>query len=137
MIKPITYILNLDDFKRLKKLYPNMRNNHDIGNFGVEVVKLYLESKGASNVLMEVDKIDIQATLNGERIKYEVKSTAKADITFNNLKVSSPKDYKAIKEGMEVLRVCNVGERTIYIYSLKYGRDFDLVEEPRWRLKIK
>jgi hypothetical protein len=135
--KPIPFILQYNDFKRLTEAYPNMRSNHDIGNFGVEVVKLYLESIGGSNVLMEVDKIDIQATLNGKRIKYEVKSTAKADITFNNLKVSSPKDFKSIKEGMEIIRVCKVGKQTLDLYFLKYGKDFTLVQEPRWRLKKK
>lgn len=138
MNKPISFSLTDNDFKKLIEKYPNMRSNHDIGNYGVHVVKLYLESIGATNVLIEKDKIDIQAKLKGKDVKYEVKSTTKTDITFNNLKVSSTKDYKLIKKGMEVIRVCKVGKQNLHLYFLKHVRDFNLVEEPRWRLaKIK
>jgi len=134
MYKPNSFTLSDKDFNRLKEAYPNMRSNHDIGNYGVNVVKLYLESKGAINVVIEQDKIDVQAIINGTKVLYEVKSTAKSDISFNNLKVSSPKDFKLISEGMEVIRVCKVGQQTLDLYFLKYGVHFKLVEEPRWRL---
>lgn len=134
MIRKETFKLSNKDFKVLKDRYPNMGSNHDIGDFGVNVVKLYLESIGATEVKLESDKIDIKAMINGELVKYEVKSTVKPEITFNNLKVSSSKDFKLIKEGMEVIRVCKVGQQALNLYFLKHGKDFKLVEEPRWRL---
>ncbi|NIK93091.1 hypothetical protein GZ212_13085 [Mangrovimonas sp. CR14] len=138
MNNPIAFSLADIEFKRLNEAYPNMRNNQDIGNYGEHVVKLYLESIGATNVLIGGKKIDIQANINGKNTKYEVKSTTKSDITFNNLKVSSPKDYELIKAGMEIIRVCKIGQQTLDLYFLKFGRDFTLKEEPRWRLsKIK
>lgn len=134
MDRPVSFKLSDKDFEKLKEDYPNMRNNHDIGNFGVNVVKLYLESVGATNVCIEKDKIDIQAKINGKLVKYEVKSTVKSNITFNNLKVSSKKDFGLIKDGMEIIRVCKVGQQCLNLYFLKHGKDFKLVEEPRWRL---
>lgn len=135
MLKPIHFTLSKTDYKSLKVAYPNMRNNHDIGKLGVEVVKLYLESKGAIEVLIEEKKVDIQAIINGKLEKYEVKSTCDSKIAFGKLKISSTKDYKSlVEEGMEIIRVCKVGQQTLDIYFLKYGVDFKIVQEPRWRL---
>lgn len=135
MSNPIQYTLTAKDFKYLKATYPNMRSNHDICNYGVQVTRLYLKSKDYSNIKIEEKKVDIQGTLNNVVEKFEVKSTVDSDVAFGKLKVSSPKDYKSlVEEGMEIIRVCKVGQQTLDIYILKYGIDFTLTEEPRWRL---
>lgn len=127
------------DFNRLNEAYPNLRNNHDIGNFGVQVVKLYLESVGYTQVRINEKKVDIEGTLNNVVVKFEVKSTVKSDISYGCLKVSSPKDYKSLtQDNMEIIRVCNVGQKIVDLHFLKHGIDYTLVIEPRWRLqKIK
>src|SRR5690554_5408973 len=128
MFESVSFTLTKDEFNRLNSLCPNMRNNQDIGNYGEHVAKLYLESMGATNVKMNISKIDIQATVNGKSIKYEVKSTVDHTIAFDKLKVSSPKDHRLIVEGeMEILRICKIGHQSLDIYFLKYGRDFTLV----------
>ena len=135
MLKPIHFKLSEVDYTFLKGEYPDMRNNHDICNFGVHVTKLYLESKGYSNIKIEEKKVDIQGTLNNVVIKFEVKSTCDSEIAFGKLKVSSPKDYKSlVEDGMEIIRICKVGQQTLDIYFLKHGIDFTLTQEPRWRL---
>jgi hypothetical protein len=135
MLKPIHFALSEKDFNFLRLTYPNMKNNQDIGKYGVQVAKLYLESKGAIEVLIEEKKVDIQAKINGKLEKYEVKSTCDSEIAFGKLKVSSPKDYKSLVEDeMEIIRVCKVGQQTLDIYFLKHGKDFTLTQEPRWRL---
>jgi hypothetical protein len=139
MSSPISFTLTTKDFEFLRTTYKNMRNNHDICNYGVHVTKLYLESKGYSNIKIEEKKVDIQGTINDVTEKFEVKSTVDSNIAFDKLKVSSQKDHKSIvEEGMEIIRVCKVGQQTLDIYFLKHGIDFTLTPEPRWRLtKIK
>ncbi len=135
MNNPIEFSLTNEQFTFLKDKYPNMRSNHDIANFGVSVVKLYLESRGYTDIQIEKDKIDIQGKLNNEVVKFEVKSTVDTNISFDKLKVSSLKDYRLlVEDGMEIIRVCKVGKQTLDIYFLKYDKDFILKEEPRWRL---
>lgn len=81
-----------DDSTHLDIAFPNKKSNHDIGNFGVQVVKLYLESIGYTNVIIDHQKVDIQGMLDNELIKFEGKSTVKSEISYDCLKVSSPKD---------------------------------------------
>ena len=132
----VHFELSEDDFTLLNDAYPNRKSNHDIGNFGVQVVKLYLESTGYTEVRINVKKVDIQGTLNNVVEKFEVKSTVKSEISYHCLKVSSPKDYKSLTEAnMEIIRVCRVGQRTVDLHFLKHGIDFLLVPEPRWRLQ--
>lgn len=135
MSNPIQFTLSNKDYQSLMDTYPNLKNNHDICNFGVQVVKFYLVSKGYSNIKIEEKKVDIQGTINNVVEKFEVKATVDSDIAFGKLKVSSPKDYKSlVEEGMEIIRVCKVGQQTLDIYFLKHDVDFTLKEEPRWRL---
>lgn len=135
----VHFELSEDDFNRLNEAYPNRKSNHDIGNFGVQVVKLYLESIDYSDIIIEKSGVDIQGTLNNTVVMFEVKSTVKPEISYDCLKVSSPKDYKSLTEdNLEIIRVCNVGQKTLDLHFLKYGIDYILVVEPRWRLqKIK
>ncbi|AZA77284.1 hypothetical protein EG347_07080 [Chryseobacterium sp. G0186] len=136
MHKVVNFELSEYDFNRFDATFPNRKSNHDIGNFGVQVVKLYLESIGYTNVIINHKKVDIQGTLNNVLVKFEVKSTVKSEISYDCLKVSSPKDYKSLTEDkMEIIRVCNVGQRNVNLHFLKYGIDYILVEEPRWRLQ--
>lgn len=139
MPKLVQFELSEDDFNRLDIEYSDKSKNQHVARFGVEIVKLYLKSKGYTDIKIEEAKVDIQGIINNKVEKFEVKSTRLEDITFYNLKVSSPKDFKALMEDkMEIIRVCKVGQRIVDLHFLKYGIDFILVEEPRWRLaKIK
>ncbi len=136
MPEVVNFELSEDYFTLLNDTYPNRKSNHDIGNFGVQVVKLYLESIGYTDVRINVKKVDILGTINNVVEKFEVKSTVKSEISYDCLKVSSSKDYKSLTEdNMEIIRVCKVGQKTLDLHFLKHGIDFILVPEPRWRLQ--
>ena len=134
MLDRIKFTISKQDFKRLQKTYHNRGKNSHVGKYGIEVGKLYLRSLGGQQIATEIDSVDLQAQLDGNTIKYEVKATADAKIAFSKLKVSSKVNHKMLIQGMEIMRICKIGQQTVDIYFLKYGKDFTLKEEPRWRL---
>jgi hypothetical protein len=131
---PVTFTIDLHDFKRLNEAYPNLGKNKDVGNLGIRIAELYLLKLGAKNIQFEVDGYDIQAELNGKLIRYEVKATADSSLAFSKLRVSSLVCHDHLVNGLEIMRICNVGHQSVDIYFLKHGIDFNLIQEPRWRL---
>lgn len=134
-LKPESFKIQNKDYKNLKEVYRNLGKNSVVGAYGVEIAMLYLKQQGAREIVKEVNGVDIQAILNGRRVKYEIKSTVDSTLAYSKIKVSSEHCKELLEKGMEILRICNVGRQTVEIYFLKYGRDFTLVQEPRWRVK--
>lgn len=132
--KPFT--LSEEDFNRLQNKYPTVGKNSVIEKLSIEIVKLYFLSvnplttfkNGSKSVDLIVETMDIETP-------YEIKGTESVDIAYNKLKVSSQPSYDALSNGLTLLRVSNVRKRNVILYFMQYGVDFELVEEPRWRIQ--
>lgn len=135
--KTNTFEISLDDHERLKGLYPNMGKNTHIGNRAVEIVKLFVLSFYPSATFSKKNKKGTDLTIinNGVEFQFEIKGTAEADISWNQLRVSGKPSHDALIAGMQLIRVSNVGEQTVTINFLKYGEDFLTEPEPRWTIK--
>lgn len=97
---------------------------------------LYLNKLGATEITIEPGGgVDIAAKIKGKNIKYEVKATTDDNVAFHKLKVSSNICKELLEEGIEIMRICKIGQSTVDIYFLKYGEHFDLVPEPRYRVR--
>jgi hypothetical protein len=104
----------------------------------IQIVRSYLIKKYG-------DKIDIKpappgADLivvypNGEREFIEVKGTASNNISWGQLKVSSPQSYENLCNGVPLYRVIDVNTRTPQLFILRYGEHFVMEPEPRWAVK--
>tara|TARA_B100000508_G_scaffold91658_2_gene71436 strand:+ start:827 stop:1243 length:417 start_codon:yes stop_codon:yes gene_type:complete len=123
------------ELKLNKKLYPNLGKNSHVGNQGVAIAISYLKEKGATDIQIPKSGPDIEAVLEGKKIQYEIKATVDDKIAYSKLKVSSNQCYELLKSGMELMRICKVGQSKVSIYFLKFGEDFELVHEPRFRVK--
>lgn len=134
-MKSITFSIPHNELEHLLMAHPNLGKNIDVGNFGVGIAKHYLENQGATDIIIESAGVDIQAKLNGKLVKFEVKATTDNSIAFSKLKVSSSRNHDLLVNGMEIMRICKVGQQEVDIHFLKHGEDFTLVEEPRWRVK--
>ena len=64
----------------------------------------------------------------------EVKGTEATGIARNQLKVSGQPSCDLLKRGMPLYRVTGVGSPNLTIFVLKYGEDFEMTPEPRWRV---
>lgn len=64
----------------------------------------------------------------------EVKGTKEPGIAWNQLKVSGQPSYDLLKRGMPLYRVSSVGSRNVTIFVLRYGEDYEMTPEPRWRV---
>ena len=72
---------------------------------------------------------------NNTEISYEIKGTKGNNIAFNKVKISSKYCHDKLIEGMEIIRVTNIGESIVKIYFLKNGSDFKMEPEDRWKVK--
>ena len=135
-MRSTTFIVPQKELKRLQAKYPfHLRDNTEKGLFGVEVAKLYLESLGSTDIVIESEGIDIQVNFNGKHVNYEVKSTVDDKVAYSKLKVSSTRNHDLLVGGMEIMRISKLGKEEVDIHFLIHGEDFTLVHEPRWRLK--
>jgi hypothetical protein len=141
MEKVHSFIIPASDFRSLQRRYPNAGKNSHIGRLAVEIAQLYFRSVDPGSLCTEVkDGSDLEVRCKGKTRRYEVKGTADDDVAYSKLKVSSWHSYNALKEGVTLLRITKVGQRTVELPFLRHGIDFKLVKEPRWavqRLKAK
>ncbi len=102
----------------------------------VEIAILYFKSRDLNSVISKgIKGVDIVVDVNNEITNYEIKGTESKNVSFDKLKVSSKASHDALDNGMKLLRVSNVRNRTVNLYILEHGVHFTLVEEPRWRVK--
>ena len=64
----------------------------------------------------------------------EVKGTEETGIAWNQFKVSGNPSFELLKKGMPLYRVSSIGSPRVSIFVLKYGEDFEMTPEPRWRI---
>lgn len=115
----------------------NSQKNADIGKVTVEIVKLYFKSiyPNCSFKVGKNNEPDMIVIENNTEIPYEIKGTKGNNIAFNKVKISSKYCYDKLIEGMEIIRVTNIGESIVKIYFLKNGIDFKMEPEDRWKVK--
>lgn len=134
-ITPVPFELSADDFDRIQRDFPNTGKNADVGKAAVEIVKCYYLSldnnagfrngPGGSDIEIEVRGVP----------EVEIKGTAKSDIDWNSLRVSSEDCHRLLENGMRIIRVCGIGGQRVLLYYLTHGVDFVMVPEPRWRIQ--
>lgn len=132
-MKIIEFELSQDKLESLLNEYPNLGKNSHIGNLAVRVVELYfLSVDPATAFAIGTDGADIEVHSKGKSIRYEIKGTAAEAISWSKLKVSSLQSYNSLVNGMELIRVTNIGNAKMKIHFLKFGVDFKLIPEARW-----
>lgn len=115
---------------------PNMGKNSDVGKAAIKLVKLFFsKTHGVTEFYIGKEGADIIVSMPEENKSYEVKGTAGSDIAWSKLKVSSQHSYNAITNGLEIIRVTNVGQQKVKLHFITYGVDFTLVTEARWAVK--
>ena len=119
----------------LLDLFPNLGKNSDVGKFAVEVAKLFILSINPNTTFNIKRGVDLSIMLNGIEEDFEIKGTAANDIGWNKLKVSSQFCYDNLINGMNIIRVTNIGQTNMRIYYLIHEEDFELVPEARWTIK--
>jgi len=124
------------EFQILQEKYPLVGKNGDIGKLAVDIAILYFRSL-YSNVLFHKGKkgVDLVVEVENNQTNYEIKGTESENVAFDKLRVSSKDSHAALLGGMKILRVSNVRNRTVNLYFLEHGVHYELVEEPRWRVK--
>jgi hypothetical protein len=133
---PIQFEMPERDFEQLQEKYHRIGKNNMIGELAVEIAKIYLQSIYPNAIFHKGKKgVDLIVEVEGNQINYEIKGTESVDVAFDKLKVSSKDSHAALVGGMKLLRVSNVRNRTVNLYILEHGVHFELVEEPRWRVK--
>jgi hypothetical protein len=69
---------------------------------------------------------------DGIETDIEVKGTEAVGIAWAQLKVSSQQSHDRLKDGMPLWRVAAIGSRTVKLFVMRCGDDFEMVPEPRW-----
>jgi len=122
--------------EELQKKYWNQGKNSHIGDFAVEIAKLYFQSQDEEAICTIVkDGTDLEVCCKGAITRYEVKGTTDDDVAYQKLKVSSQASYDALVGGTTLVRVTSVGKAKVRLHFLQFGTDFDLIEEARWAVR--
>ncbi len=133
---PFEFLLNDDDFQIVSKVHSKIGHNGSISKAAVEIVKCYYRSLNPKVIFDKgIQGSDIKITIDGSSECFEIKGTEKDDIDWTSLRVSSNQSHDLLVGGLRIIRVCGVGQRLVQLYYLQHGRDFTLVEEPRWRIQ--
>ncbi len=102
----------------------------------VEICKIYLRQQH-QNVIFPSSRSGADLFVrfpDGTGFDIEVKGTARPDIAWQQLKVSGKPSHDMLKNGLPLYRVSNIGSQDVTIFVLRYGEDFEMTPEPRWRV---
>lgn len=102
------------------------------------IVCKYIGDTFGAEVVIEKDHegADLRVSRNGRTERIEVKGTAREDIAWPLLKVSSRQSHDALTSGAAAMwRVTGVGGSEPRVHVLKHGRDYELQPEPRWAVR--
>lgn len=124
------------EFVRLNSLFPPTVKSSNVGERAVELVKLHFRSRHAGCAFTKNrDGYDLQVKWDGGEEKIEIKGTADEKIAFGKLKVSGRRSYDLLLKGTPIYRVVSVYSRSLSMYVIRHGEDFEMNEEPRWTIK--
>lgn len=125
-----------DIWENLKRTYPNLGKNRDVGMIAVEIVRQYfLSIDPAANFQSGTKGADLIVTHNNITEQFEIKGTTDIGIAWTKLKVSSQNCHDALVNGMTLIRVTGIGDLKVKLHFLQHGKDFTLVREDRWAVR--
>lgn len=136
-METIEYKISKRDFQKLNRKYRRRGKSSEIGKRAVDIVKIYFKDNN-QNVHFSpesIEGIDLIAIIGNQRIKIEIKGTAEKGIARSKLGVSGKKSHDYLENGMPLYRIANVYGRIVKIFILKYGEDFKMDKEDRWKIK--
>lgn len=135
-METINFKLNEIQFDHLNNNFPISKKSSLIGQRAVEILKFYFEEKySGSTFRVPNDGCDLEVL--PLKIKLEIKGTSSSEIAWSQLKVSGNPSYNQLLNGLPLYRVTNVYEKDVIFYIMKCSEDFEMVPEPRWRIKKK
>ena len=127
------------EFTQLNTEYARGKGSALIGYRSEAIVRLYFRRKYPDCEFRQPTNgadLEVVSSPNRRGFFLEVKGTEDSSIAWGKLKVSGvPSHQMLVEEKIPLYRVTNVFEKKPVIYMLKYGEDFDLVQEPRWRIR--
>ena len=123
----------------LDSMFGRSKSSFKIGKRAIEIVKIHFR-KEHPGCTFEVEKDDADLVVHfaspKKKLLIEIKGTASLGVAFGQLKVSGDPSYKMlVKKKIPVYRVSDVLGKDPVIRVLKYGVDFGLKREPRWRFE--
>lgn len=135
---PIVVRLTSREHKYLDSKFPQTKGSAGIGRRAVAIVKMHIKKEDPSSRFPEPpDRCDLEIVTGKDRTRIEVKGTSKNEIAWNQLKVSGKHSHRDLKQGMLLYRVAGVFTSRPLLWILQDGIHFEMVPEPRWRIKAK
>jgi len=120
-------------YDRLTEEFKKEGKNSHIEKKAIAIAEEYfLTVQPSAQILPGSKGGDLTIRNEGQDTLYEIKGTEANHIAFSQLKVSSQACHDSLEAGMELLRICRVGQKTVKLFFMKFGEDFLLKIEPRW-----
>jgi len=135
-MQEIILTLTDEEFKVLNDSNNYSSKSADIGLRAIEVVRIYARRQQWSENEFTRKGVDLSFnSVSGNTVEIEVKGTQSSGMQWNKLKVSGNPCYDNLKNNMPLYRVSSVFDQNPTIYILKFGEDFTMEMEPRWKIK--
>jgi hypothetical protein len=142
-MKLIKDFLTTEKFEELNREYPESEKK--TAARAEEIVKIYFKETFGEKCSIELGKegsdLRVRTGPTDPILEIDVKGTASntkevfKDIAWDRFYISSNYCHdKITKEDMSIYRVVGVYEPNPRIYVLKYGPDFKVDEQPRWKI---
>jgi len=131
--------LSQAQLRRLNRDFPASRlSSANVGKRAIEIVRVHYVQGRKAREVQKPKGADLAFKLphRADPVVLEVKGTADSELAFPKLKVSGKPSRNLLAKGKaKLLRVVKVFEAQPEIVELAIGKDFELVPEPRWRVK--
>lgn len=126
------------EFQRLNAVYPPTVKSANVGDRAIEIVQFHFRAEDPQCQFRKpTDGTDLEICTAGNSVRIEVKGTAASNLAWGKLKVSGGPSYQQLLNDVPLYRVVAVYDRTPRIYVLKHSQDFEMIPEPRWRMKAR
>ena len=133
MPTPLLFELSQDEFRYLNRL------RFDVRGRAIEIVKLHFRRLHREVQFNKSDDpgVDLFVTVSGRpAFPVQVKGTNCKHIGWDEIRVSSELAFlRLAREKVPIFRIVEVYTPHPRIFRLVCGRDFDLVPDPRWRIR--
>lgn len=132
-MREVEYSISDALYEQLTEKFNKAGKNSHIEQKAIAIAKEYfLTIQPDAQILPGNGGGDLIVRYEEQDTLYEIKGTEANDIAFSKLKVSSQACHDSLEAGMELLRICKVGQKTVRLFFMKLGEDFLLKVEPRW-----
>lgn len=122
----------------LNKKFPNNPGNKNTELRAEEIVKIFLRKKYLGcNFANGTNGSDLRVVTKSKTFEIEVKGTKQTDIAWTSLKINGKPSYERLEGDLPLYRVTGVFSDEPKIVILINSKDFDMVQEDRWRVRAK